>query len=401
MEKRDLKKIFTENKLPDYNNCLVNLANSILRKFGAETSAPTLSLADKYLAKNHKNVVILLLDALGISILQKHLKENGFFRSHLAGEFNSVYPPTTVAATTSIMSGLYPNEHGWLGWDIYYPQLNKNVTVFRNIEQLKEKPDARPSVDKNGKTVWNYDSLIRDIPAADFHVGNKFTPYKSVIEKINDAGGNAYFSMPFQPPFPQDLEAILARIKNLCDEPGQKYIYAYWNEPDSTMHKTGTVSHATHKMVTELEKRIEKFCENLNDTLFMITADHGHMDSKNLCILDYPEIMDCLERLPSLEPRTINLFVKKECRENFPALFKKNFGEDFILLTREEVLEKKIFGFGKNHEELENMIGDFVALAISEKSILKTHFEAQEMPGEHAGLTPEEIAIPLIVIEKK
>ena len=104
--------------LPDYDNCLVNLANSILKEFGAKTSAKTLPMADQYLKKDYQNVVVLLLDAMGISILEKHLKEDGFFRSHLAGEYDSVYPPTTVAATTSILSGLYPNEHGWLGWDI-------------------------------------------------------------------------------------------------------------------------------------------------------------------------------------------------------------------------------------------------------------------------------------------
>ena len=104
-------------RLPDYNNCLVNLANSVLKKFGAETTAATLPLADTVLAGNYKNVVVLLLDALGISILEKHLKPEGFFRSHLAGAFNSVYPPTTVAATTSVLSGAYPDEHGWLGWN--------------------------------------------------------------------------------------------------------------------------------------------------------------------------------------------------------------------------------------------------------------------------------------------
>ena len=95
--------------LPDYRNCLVNLANSILKKFGVETTADTLPLADEYLNRSYKNVVVLLLDAMGVSILEKHLSEDGFFRSHLAGEYNSVYPPTTVAATTSLLSGLYPN----------------------------------------------------------------------------------------------------------------------------------------------------------------------------------------------------------------------------------------------------------------------------------------------------
>ena len=131
--------------LPDYEHCLVNLANSILRKFGAKTTAATLPLADQYLDKDYKNVVVLLLDAMGISILEKHLAEDGFFRSHLAVAYDSVYPPTTVAATTSILSGLYPNEHGWLGWDMYYPQLDKNVTVFTNQEQLSEKAGALPT----------------------------------------------------------------------------------------------------------------------------------------------------------------------------------------------------------------------------------------------------------------
>ena len=131
--------------LPDYEHCLVNLANSILKKFGAKTTAATLPLADQYLDKDYKNVVVLLLDAMGISILEKHLVEDGFFRSHLAGAYDSVYPPTTVAATTSILSGLYPNEHGWLGWDMYYPQLDKNVTVFTNQEQLLENTGALPT----------------------------------------------------------------------------------------------------------------------------------------------------------------------------------------------------------------------------------------------------------------
>ena len=64
------------------------------------------------------------------------------------------------------------------------------------------------------------------------------------------------------------------------------------------------------------------------------------------------------------------------------------------------MLEENLFGIGENRTGFEEMIGDYVALAVSEKSIFNTHIEAQEMPGGHAGLTEEEIRIPLIVIEK-
>lgn len=389
------------SRLPDYDNCLVNLANSILKKFGAETSAKTLPLADQYLNKDYQNVVVLLLDAMGISILEKHLKEDGFFRSHLAGAYDSVYPPTTVAATTSILSGFYPNEHGWIGWDIYYPQLDKNVTVFTNQEQLLEKAGALPTESySDGRSKWAEDSLMETKPAADFNAGFTFTPYQNIVDKINAVGGKAYAAMPFLPPFPQTIEAILERVTSLCKEPGKKFIYAYWNEPDSTMHRTGTVSDKTHEMIATLERIVEESAAKLENTLLLITADHSHIDCENVCILDYPEIMDCLVRMPSFEPRTLNLFVKEERRKEFPAIMQKYFGRDLLLLTREEVLAEKVFGPGKNREDLEAMLGDFVAFSVSPKAIFNTHLEAQEMPGGHAGLTAEEIQIPLIVVEK-
>ena len=237
--------------------------------------------------------------------------------------------------------------------------------------------------------------------AADFNAGFKYTPYRNIVDLINDAGGRAYAAMPFLPPYPQTFEAILERVETLCKEPEKKFIYAYWNEPDSTMHKMGTTSDATHEMITKLEKMVEETAAKLENTLLLITADHSHVDCDNYCILDYPEIMDCLVRMPSLEPRTLNLFVKEECKEAFPEIFKKHFGDDFLLLTKEEVLAEKVFGTGKDHKELEAMLGDFVAFSVTEKALFNTHIEAQEMPGGHAGLTREEIEIPLIVIEKE
>ena len=388
--------------LPDFNHCLVNLSNSVLKKFGVETTAGTLPLADRFLSGNYKNVVLLLLDAMGMSILEKHLDPAGFFRSHFAGSFDSVYPPTTVAATTSLLSALYPNEHGWLGWDIFYPRVGKNVTVFRNTEQIREKEGAMPiAAGPDGTARWTMDSLEEPLPAAEYNVGFQYTPYKNIIDQIKETGGNAYAATPFMPPNPQSIEAILDRVSILCCEPGRKFIYAYWNEPDSTMHRTGTESCETHAMVTSLEKTVEKAVSELSDTLFLITADHGHMDSKNCCLLDYPEIMKCLVRLPSIEPRTLNFFVKKEYIETFPDTFGRYFGDSFLLLTRDEVLSLHLFGTGQNHSDLEDMIGDYVALAVSDTSIFNTHLEAQEMPGGHAGLTEEEIKIPLIVIDTK
>ena len=368
---------------PDYDNCLVNLSNSILKHFGAGTSAPTLKMADKLFEKEYKNVVVLLLDAMGISVIEQHLKPDGFFRSHLAGSYSSVFPPTTVAATTSVLSGLYPNEHGWLGWDMYFPELDKNVTVFTNTDQLTEGEDGNP----------------KDfVSAAGYNVASKYIPYKNIITRINEAGGNAYASMPYLEPYPKDLDSILMRVEDLCKTPEKKFIYAYWNEPDSTMHQYGPTSKEACDVVNELENRIEEFASKLSDTLLIVTADHSQVECVNYCILDYPEIMKCLVRMPGIEPRALNFFVKEEYMGEFPKIFSETFGDKFRILTKEEIVEKGLFGIGKEHDMFRDSLGDYIAISVADAAVFATHKEAELMPGGHAGLTKEELEIPLIAV---
>ena len=360
--------------LHDYNNCIANLPNSILKKFGLQTVGKTLPVADEYLKGNYKNVVVLILDGLGTSILEGNLDENGFLRKHFVRTYNTVFPPTTVAATTSVISGMQPIEHSWLGWNCYYPQIDKNVTVFLNTEQGTDKAADSESV------AW------------------KYCGYESVVDKINNAGKKAYNVYPFAPPNPRDFNEICARIKKLCKEEGNKYIYSYWTEPDSTMHEYGCYSKETKSVLANLENELEKLCEELKDTLLIVTADHGHVDGRNVAITDYPQIMECLLRLPSIEPRALNLYVKPDKREQFEIEFNKAFGDDYILLSKEEIYNEKLFGTGEPHKNVDGMIGDYVAIAITDLTILNTIEEAEFFKGVHAGYTKEEMRIPFIVI---
>ena len=46
-------------QLPDYNNCCVNLMNSVAKYFGLEPKHPTLPLVDAELLRGYKNVVVI------------------------------------------------------------------------------------------------------------------------------------------------------------------------------------------------------------------------------------------------------------------------------------------------------------------------------------------------------
>ena len=52
--------------MPDYKNCIANLPNSVLKKFDSEPVGDTLPLIDPYLEKDYENIVVILLDGMGI-----------------------------------------------------------------------------------------------------------------------------------------------------------------------------------------------------------------------------------------------------------------------------------------------------------------------------------------------
>jgi len=123
-----------ETKYPDYDNCLINVSNSILHYYNLPTYHSTLPELDKLLNKQYKNVVLLLYDGLGSLLLNDKLPHSFLMQNKLK-DITSVFPATTTAATTSIISGLSPMEHCWLGWDIYVAAIEKTVTMYRNVEK--------------------------------------------------------------------------------------------------------------------------------------------------------------------------------------------------------------------------------------------------------------------------
>ena len=115
-----------------YNkNSLVNLSNSILKHFEAESFHESIPEIDNLL-KGHKKVVAVLFDGMGQNIVRKHLKENSFIRSNYVTTINSTFPPTTAAATTAFLTGKYPIETGWLAWTEYFKDYDRNIILFKN-----------------------------------------------------------------------------------------------------------------------------------------------------------------------------------------------------------------------------------------------------------------------------
>ena len=123
----------------DYNNCLTNFSCSIRKYFGLEVRHKTIKVVDELLnEKQPKNVVVILFDGMGSLIIGEILKNDDFFIKNKIGNITSVFPSTTTAATTSFLTGLNPNEHGWLRWNMYIKPLDKTMTLFTGEEKVSK-----------------------------------------------------------------------------------------------------------------------------------------------------------------------------------------------------------------------------------------------------------------------
>jgi predicted AlkP superfamily pyrophosphatase or phosphodiesterase len=98
-------------KYPDYDNSILSVISSILKYYGYDNGHKSLEILDKKLEKRYKNIVLMIFDGMGVSALNKHLRDTDFLMQHYEGAISSVCPSTTGCAIPTIESGKSPIEH--------------------------------------------------------------------------------------------------------------------------------------------------------------------------------------------------------------------------------------------------------------------------------------------------
>ena len=359
----------------NYNECLTNLACSIRKYFDLAYKHNTLAYIDALLEKYQpKNVVTILCDGMGSNILDRMLDREDFLIKNRLKPITTVFPATTVAATTSMLTGLNPCETAMLGWTMYYKELDQIiVTFFNSLKEDSSKPLKEAM-------LYNQEHMIR----------------KTIMEEINEQGKyKAYKLFPFGENAYHNLDEMFNVIEAKCLEDGKKYIYAYDVNPDYTMHALGCDSYQVKMIIQDLNNRIENLCKHLHHTIVFVVADHGHYNVQNIYLEDYPDIVECLLRNTSIEPRAVNFFIKPEKKELFIKLFTQYFDNEFDLYPMDEVIASKLFGDGQENPVFRDILGDFLAIAKGNKTLL--YKGDATLRSQHAGYTDDEILVPLIV----
>ncbi|MDD3128768.1 MAG: alkaline phosphatase family protein [Candidatus Izemoplasmatales bacterium] len=364
---------------PDYSHCLLNITSSILKNYNVNLGYKSLDSLDFVLQKKYKNIIFYLVDAMGTEIIKKHNDKTSFLLSKLEDSLTTVFPSTTVAATTTAITGLPPVATAWIGWQQYVAEENKNVVFFLNQDYY----------DETFKFTYN--------------VSEKYLPVKKIYELINERNKNVVtheifpeFRVPKHKKIKDQVDTVLETIKNNENN----FIYAYWDKLDTYLHEYGTTSKIVNDHISEINNAMKYLFDNIDEeTLVVITADHGQVDVEGINLYEYLDIVGMLEHKPAVEGRATAFYLKSGMNEEFEECFNKCFKDKFLLYKSEDVLRMNLFGEGNINSKIKDFIGDYFAIAID-----KYHFVFQDLghkhKATHAGLLKDEMMIPLILLKK-
>lgn len=365
-----------DTMMPNYNESMVNLTSSIKKYYNKEITYPTSSKLDKYLNKDYRHILFLILDGLGPYVIEKSLSKGDILFDNLKEKISAVFPPTTACAIPCSASGKLCVETGWLGWQNYIKELNMNVSLFTGSNYVTDENTG-------------------------VNIRNTYIPYDDYFYSL---GVDAKDLEPsFRPDGFDTFDDMMDEFVKRTKLEHKTFTYAYWAEPDKAMHQYGVFFSETTDTLKYLNNVLEDKLKDINDdTLVIITADHGHQDVLNIPLYNYQNLYNMLNRLPSNEGRSLTFSVKEGKKEEFKHLFNHYFDDYFILLTKEEFINQGYFGdvekYGYN-KRLDDFLGDFIAVAINEFS-----FDVVPKPykfkSAHAGLTKNEMETPLIIIKK-
>lgn len=364
--------------LPNWNKSIVNISASLSEFLGAPNSNPTLQILNKELAKKYKNVVFICFDGLGINPLKKNLSPFRYLRKNVKGTLTSTFPSTTTSATTTLQTNKLPFQHGWYGWNLYFKDIGKVLDLFWKSDSV------------TGERVdFNY-----PMDAGLFYFEQANTSYNiSLIApkyfECNDSTNKITIKTS------QDL---VKKIEEVCKRPKNQFMYCYFDDPDYTMHDYGVKSKQAKAVIKDINAKIKNLCKKLNDTLIIISADHGQIDVKGYVeFYKDQELNSMLECIPYLDARTPAFKVKSGYHEKFESLFKQKYGKDFILYKTADLIKENYFGGSGTFDVL---LGDFIAVGTYTNKILLSTENSNRFKGHHTSLT-DEMLVPLIIIGKK
>jgi hypothetical protein len=385
--------------------CFSRIPQTII---GALTNQPVSLPSDVFgtMPVQYKKVMLFFIDAFGWRFFERYLDKypvlQKLVNKGVVSKLTSQFPSTTAAHVTTMNTGLPVGQHGVYEWNYYEPTLDSVIQplLYSYAGETERETLQLASVDP--APLFPHENIHQLLTA---------TGIPSHVYQFSDYADSSYGSVVMKGaiihPF-LSLEQAFTEltVQVASDEKG--FYYFYFGDIDKIGHKYGPESPEFEQEVDSFLKALEIFLNQLegkvSDTLFLMTADHGQVNSNpGECFyvnIQAPEIILMLKTLgtgkpiiPAGSPRDFFLHVKEEqIATVIEILSSKLSGKAEVYLVS-ELLEQGFFGPTPISQTFLSRVGNVVILPYANQSVwwYEKDLFWQKHIGHHGGLTPEEM----------
>jgi hypothetical protein len=379
--------------------CFDQLPFTISRLLTGVADGP--ALEEPLLQERFERVVFVYFDAFGWTFLERHAEHPLFARARSEGlltQLTAQFPSTTTAQVTTVHSGLPVAEHGLYEWHVYEPSLDRLVTPLLFSF-------AGDGI--RGTLLGHIDP-------------DELFPTDSVYARLAESGIRSTVVLPAAIagsapniallrgtdvlPFATAENGLAVAAEALAG--GAAYAHVYLDELDSLMHAVGTEDPAVAVVTRTILDDVHQATLPAG-TLVLLTADHGMspVDPDRTTYVNelWPELAAQLETGADGKP----LAPAGSCRDLFlhardgeveavrTGLAERLAGVADVVAVG-ELIEEGIFAEPSPR----------LSARLANVAVLPRHGEAvywhepgrfaQHLHGQHGGLSPEEMEIPLV-----
>ena len=379
--------------------CFDQLPATIERMLTGAGDRPALD--EPLLTERFDRVVFVYFDAFGWTFLDRHAEHPLFARARSEGlltQLTAQFPSTTTAQVTTIHSGLPVAEHGLYEWHVYEPSLDRLVTpLLFAFAGDGTRGTLLGQIDPD--ELFPTDSIYARLAASGV--------CSTVVLPASIAGSAPNIALLRGTdvlPFATAKEGLSVAAAALGG--GAAYAHVYLDELDSLMHAVGTDDPAVDVVTTTIldDVHAARFPAG---TLVLLTADHGMspVDPDRTVYVNelWPELAAHLETgadgkplAPAGSCRDLFLHARDGEVEAVCAGLAERLDGVADVVPVAELIEEGIFA--EPSPRLSARLANVVVLPRYGEGVYWHEPDrfVQRLHGQHGGLSPQEMEIPLV-----
>ena len=334
-----------------------------------------------------RSAVVVVVDGRGRANLSARAGHARFLVQHMGKKdaVRSVFPSTTAAALTSLLTGVGPGVHGLVGYRVRVPGTDAAPNLLRGWET----DGIDPLTFQRAEPILTRESAAGRpcfVVTKKSYAGTGFT---AATQRGATFVGE------------DDLDTRLAAAAEAARGHAGALVYAYVPELDAIGHAKGWQAGEWVTMLERVDDAVRGFAAALPaDVGALVTADHGMVDvprHRQVLLGEGDPLLDGV-RLIAGEPRMLHLYAEPGEAADVLARWREAESARSWVLSRDEAVAAGLFG---EHVDVEVLprIGDVLVAARADIVYYDDRVDdkkAQRMIGQHGSLTDAECIVPLI-----